>query len=162
MKNYLQFIVLIIIVLPIVFRCSKNDTGNNDIKKILDTIPRLSKTALSGCFLKNADTVPPRFINFNGKDTLFTELRSDTLIIHAILHRNCNSNPIDSLVMNDPNVNIYVKDQHSPNAWCDCQFGFNYYYTGFATAHGIYLYCKEYSKVDFALWDSLFTPRLVQ
>ncbi len=147
MKKKKQILGLITLTLLVVYACCKKDEIN-DYRS--SKTPNLAKTTKGGCFIgKSANQT---------SDTIYYEVNNDTLLLHVTVNKNCSNEPVDSVIINQANVNIYLKDQYQPNTYCTCDYKFTYQFTNFNTIQNFNVYYKDFNSVNYSFWNSLAYP----
>lgn len=147
-------IAFLTILTMLIVSCSKND----DSKEQNNTNPiELSKTEYKGCFIDN-----PKVSNKNSRhetgDSLYYTLENDTLLLHLIVNYNCCGLLNDSLVFDEEDVRIYIRDTCTENClcYCMCDFAYEYSFINFlGNNHHFYVYLKGYEEDDYTLWGDL-------
>jgi hypothetical protein len=149
MKPIISIIVLIILLSLIFIRCSNKDKSDNKpvIKK-----PELKKKEYGGCFIGQETNKSTQ------SDSIYYELINDTLLLHVTINKNCASMPLDSVLIYQDSVNIFIKDKFEPVAYCDCDYKFNYYFTEFSNLHKFNIYYKDYGMTNYNFWGHLIYP----
>lgn len=150
----------------ILLSCSETDqpielkpvpNGNDNITGNDTTPPgpalTLGYSEFLGCILqtKNSGSV-------DSYDTLAYEMINDSLVIHAAIRWTCGACMTDSLVINDPVVDIYVQDTCGLVTYCICYHKFDYSFSAYGEEHTFNLYFKPYDEEGYTLWASLNYP----
>ncbi len=150
MKTKIAITILTILAI-IIASCSKS----SDSKPFA-----LSKTEYKGCFIDN-----PIDSNKNAlygiHDTLYYTVRNDSLLLNVIMHYNCCGLLNDSVVINDENVSIYIRDTctTSCECFCICEYEFEYSFINFTGNNvNFYVYLKGYEEDEYSLWGNLIYP----
>ncbi len=150
-------VVLLTILIVIIVSCSKT----NDSNEQNDTNPiELSKTEYNGCFIDNPVDTNRNLLQAKGNSLYYT-VENDTLFLTVIMVYNCCGSLNDSLVIDDENVNIYIRDTctHSCICFCMCEFEFEY---SFINCLGndihFYVYLQGYEEDEYSLWGDLIYP----
>jgi hypothetical protein len=149
MKLIIPIIVLTILLSLIFIRCSNKDKGENnpDVKKL-----ELKKKEYGGCFIGHET------FKSNQSDTIYYELINDTLLLHITINKNCASKPLDSVMIYQDSVNIFMKDKFEPVAYCDCDYKFKYSFMEFNNLHKFNIYYKDYGTTNYYVWGNLIYP----
>jgi len=138
MKLKNQFFALITLSLLLLGGCSYFEFNKT---------PQLLKKEYGGCFLGK--------IQLTDSDTIMYEVSNDTLYLHVIIRKNCNSLPSDSIVLDQENVNVYLKDTKEPVAYCNCDFKFTYKLANYSTIKNFNVYYKDFDLTTYKLWKTL-------
>jgi len=150
-------IILLMILSVIIVSCSKN----NDSNEQNDTDPfELSKTEYKGCFIDNPEDMNRNSFNERGNSLYYT-VGNDTLFLNVIMVYNCCGSLNDSLVIDDNNVSIYIRDTctYSCQCFCMCEFEFEYSFINFQGNNiHFYVYLKGYEEDEYTLWGNLNYP----
>ncbi len=150
MKTKITITILAILTIIIV-SCSKNN----------DSVPfALSKTEYKGCFIENPTDSTKNEL-YGMRDSLYCTVENDSLLLHVIMHYNCCGALNDSVVINDRNVSIYIRDTCSSSCqcFCICEYEFEYSFVNFSGDNvNFYVYLKGYEENEYALWRDLIYP----
>ncbi len=144
--------VLIMLSLALFFlaNCSEKD-------EITDPQPTQtlshSKTEYLGCFID-----PPTRDTLLPKDSIFYEVQNDTLVLNITMVETCVATFIDSVVMQNDSVNIYIRNTNEDVAYCKCEFDFKYHFTNYGDNVFFTVYTSSVSEPEYVLWNTLSYP----
>ena len=149
-----KVITLLTLLTIIIASCSKNkDSNEQNDTNLFD----LSKTEYKGCFIDNPiDTNKNSF--YKSGDPLYYTIENDTLLLHVNMNYNCCGLLNDSLVFDNENVNIYIRDTCTNNClcYCMCDFEFEYSFINFLGNNiHFYVYLRGYEEDEYSLWNDL-------
>ena len=142
--------LIVVLTLFFLVSCSENyEIGDVQPNKN----PELEKSVYSGCFIEHGNRNSSSLT-----DTIYYEVRNDTLILNISMVRNCAACLTDSLTIENDSVNIYITDSCLPAANCTCDFEFKYYFTDYGENVFFSVYTNSTWEPEYILWGELTYP----
>ena len=149
-----SIIVLLTVLTLLIVSCSKNDDAKEQEKP---NQIALTKTEYKACFSDNPIDSNKNLLTETG-DSLYYTIANDTLLLHLIVNYNCCGLLNDSIVYDEEDVNIYIRDRCIENCLCYCMCDFEYEYS-FVNFLGnnphFYVYLEGYEEGAYTLWGDL-------
>ncbi len=117
----------------------------------------LEKTNYKGCFIENPKNKSNNVENKT--DTIFYEIKDDTLTLNVILNYNCCGLLNDSITIENEQINIHISDTCSGDyceCKCMCDFEFEYKFTDFWQRNShYYVYLNGFRDNNYELWKDI-------
>jgi hypothetical protein len=136
------FFGLMIAILLIFNSCTDQDP--------ITATPKLLSVQKDGCFTSKNGTTSP--------DTLYCEVINDTLLLHVTINKNCSSQPLDSVALDQGVFNIYLKDQFEPDAYCICDYQYTFKFANWNLIQHFNVLYKDFGTTSYNNWNSITYP----
>lgn len=145
--------LLITVLLLVLFFSCKEEKKSDVVPS--GKIPELSVSENLGCSSNRAEQT----LKYE-KDTLFYQIKNDTLIVILNFFKNCDFQMEDSLSLKLDTVDILVNINGFGDAGCVCDFEFNYYFTDYGDEvhFNVFTRYPGFDEIEYTFWNGLTYP----
>ncbi len=70
----------------------------------------------------------------------------------------CVATLIDSVVVQNDSVSIYIRNTNGAVVYCLCEFDFKYHFTNYGDSVFFTVYASSVSEPEYVLWNTLSYP----